>query len=759
MASKNLAVRLSLEGGAKVKAELKDVGDTGDKALKRVAAASAPASTGLRALNVVTSELRSGIEGMGGAASPAIRALSGLGAAGSAAAVGIGAIVAALTLAVRSASQTLDTFGKITDQADQLGLSFERFQQLEYVFASVGVASDQMTRSLTKFSDAIGQVMAEGEDAPKATLAAFERLGVTIEEIENTGGDVYQVLRLVSDGLAGMGSRAEQTAAMVDLFGTKNAALIPVLSQGGAALDAQAEAAGRAAGVLSNDLGRAIDAAGDRSAQLDLAIRNQTATLTADFIPAVVGAKEAYLGVLQATEAVVNSVPRLDKWLTGHIPLVNAAAAAYRLLQAAMGPGLKPVPADPGGLDVLVKSVDAQAAALDKAVARAAARGAPVPVSRPSVPAGRGGKSDTERAAETAAKQAAADQKVIDDLTRSIVTFGNERQRQIDQALGRLSAGAGDAQRKEVERLSGALYDQAAAAKAAAEAQRESDRAAEETARRAASYTESLMTDTERLAAMQTELNRLHSQGALDAETYQRGLSAVRAEQAAAAQDALYASREFSDGLQRGMADWASDATDAAALAEDSFKMAADGMADAMTEFVMTGKADFAGLATAVIAEINRMMIRMAIAMAMQRAMGLAIGGAGGTTTGGSGNSNFISGGGGDALVAHTGGIIGQDALPRRHALLDAPRYHSGGMAGEVPAILQRGEGVFTPAQMRALGRRQPVAITVNNNSRAAVDVRQTENGAEIDIADLIDRTTAGLAATPGSRLNRALRR
>ncbi len=173
-------------------------------------------------------------------------------------------------------------------------------------------------------------------------------------------------------------------------------------------------------------------------------------------------------------------------------------------------------------------------------------------------------------------------------------------------------------------------------------------------------------------------------------------------------------------------------------------------------------------------------MIRMLIAMAIQRVMGAALGGgaAGGASggaggliaglvsgamsgalSGGSGNSNFMSGGGSDRLVAHTGGIIGEDALPRRHSIMDAPRYHTGGMAGEVPAILQRGEGVFTPAQMRALGRPQPMVVNVTNNARATVDVRQTEAGAQIDIADLIDRTTAGLAQTPGTRLNRALKR
>lgn len=70
-AAKSIAVRLTLEGGQKVKAELQAVGDTGDRALKQIASSTAPASTGLKALNAVTGQLRSGIEGMGGAAGPA----------------------------------------------------------------------------------------------------------------------------------------------------------------------------------------------------------------------------------------------------------------------------------------------------------------------------------------------------------------------------------------------------------------------------------------------------------------------------------------------------------------------------------------------------------------------------------------------------------------------------------------------------------------------------------------------------------------
>lgn len=65
----------------------------------------------------------------------------------------------------------------------------------------------------------------------------------------------------------------------------------------------------------------------------------------------------------------------------------------------------------------------------------------------------------------------------------------------------------------------------------------------------------------------------------------------------------------------------------------------------------------------------------------------------------------------------HSGGIAGREATFHRavpESLFDgAPRLHSGGYIGpgEVPAILKRGEGVFTPEQMAALGPGTTVQI------------------------------------------------
>jgi len=109
--------------------------------------------------------------------------------------------------------------------------------------------------------------------------------------------------------------------------------------------------------------------------------------------------------------------------------------------------------------------------------------------------------------------------------------------------------------------------------------------------------------------------------------------------------------------------------------------------------------------------------------MASQGLWSAAFGGKGGGGLGGGLFSLFGGGGGaGDAgegvgaaassLFAstglHSGGMVGKDATFTRNIhpayFDDAPRFHGGGLVSdEVPIIAKKGEGVFTPEQMRAL--------------------------------------------------------
>lgn len=74
----------------------------------------------------------------------------------------------------------------------------------------------------------------------------------------------------------------------------------------------------------------------------------------------------------------------------------------------------------------------------------------------------------------------------------------------------------------------------------------------------------------------------------------------------------------------------------------------------------------------------------------------------------------------------HTGGIVGSTPPRARLAPLglfaNAPKFHGGGIVGgpkllpsEVPIIAKKGEGVFTPEQMEAMGSfKQPMAFQIN---------------------------------------------
>ena len=153
-------------------------------------------------------------------------------------------------------------------------------------------------------------------------------------------------------------------------------------------------------------------------------------------------------------------------------------------------------------------------------------------------------------------------------------------------------------------------------------------------------------------------------------------------------------------GFERGLLRYASSAADLADVAETAVVGSLRGMEDALVQFVSTGKVDFKSLADSIIADLARIAIQQSITGPLAGAL-------------------FGAGGLGSLFgVGHGGGIAG--SLGRRRAVnpllfAGAPRFHAGGIAGdEVPIIARRGEGVFTPEQMRALGGGGPRQVRVD---------------------------------------------
>jgi len=75
----------------------------------------------------------------------------------------------------------------------------------------------------------------------------------------------------------------------------------------------------------------------------------------------------------------------------------------------------------------------------------------------------------------------------------------------------------------------------------------------------------------------------------------------------------------------------------------------------------------------------------------------------------------------------HSGGIVGKEGVKAR-----LPRYHSGGLVGtnEQLAVLKKGEGVFTPEQMKAMGDQVHVTMNVNAvDAQSFIQLARTNKG------------------------------
>ena len=92
MTERNLAIRLTVLDGGKVKAELREIGETGEKSLKRIELAGKPTSKALLAISAAANDVKGSALNMTGQLGPLGSALSAIGPYGLAAGAALSAV-------------------------------------------------------------------------------------------------------------------------------------------------------------------------------------------------------------------------------------------------------------------------------------------------------------------------------------------------------------------------------------------------------------------------------------------------------------------------------------------------------------------------------------------------------------------------------------------------------------------------------------------------------------------------------------------
>ena len=381
--------------------------------------------------------------------------------------------------------------------------------------------------------------------------------------------------------------------------------------------------------------------------------------------------------------------------------------------------------------------------------------------------------------------------KLIESLQAELIMVGlSNRDRTIEQALRRLSADATDDQRRMVQELSAALFDEKQAIDASNRATEvmtrlrrelaeinlsDSDRAAARAAdqlgehatdaaraeaealarmivdgKEAKKITESLIDPAERYKQELEKINHLLEVGAISQETY--GQAADKSYR-----KMLDGSREFGDGAERAWLKWRDAATDSAAQAERVFNTTMKGMEDVFVQFVTTGELDFDHLTQRIVEDLARIFWQRQV----MAPIGDALFGKEGESGGGLFSSLFSGGGGeGGGIMSwlsgmfHEGGVAGSATTSRETPawlFAGAPRYHDGGIAGlapgEVPAVLKVGEVVGWPEQLRQAFGGSNAVMATDASSSYVINVDARGSGDPAATARMVSQAVAATMA------------
>ena len=228
------AVRLAVEGGNKVKADLVSVGTSGERSIKKLDRASDKASRGLGTLGDRASSLRRNMRLLGGV-------VAGVAAAGG------------LALLVK---RSIDAADAIAKTADAIGISTDALQELRFAADLSGVSVESLDKALKFATKAIGELRTRTSSELTTALKDFD--AQLLSNIRNAGS-VEEAIELVFRRMGEMEDATKKAALSKSVFGRAGMVMVNIARGEAGALEEMRQQARDLGIVLDEDLLRSAE--------------------------------------------------------------------------------------------------------------------------------------------------------------------------------------------------------------------------------------------------------------------------------------------------------------------------------------------------------------------------------------------------------------------------------------------------------------------------------------------------------------------
>lgn len=193
----------------------------------------------------------SGSGGLFGALNSAVSALPGgnlLAGLSGGGALALGGAVTAVTGALVTGARAAFTYAdSLVKLSDQTSINVEALQRLEGIALPSGNSLDQVANAVSKFQKNIATGSAE-------TVSTISELGLSIQQLQQLTPD--QQFIAIAHAIQTITDPAEQARVAIALFGKSGAEILPTLK-------ANVDSLAKATHVMSEDMVKALDDAGD----------------------------------------------------------------------------------------------------------------------------------------------------------------------------------------------------------------------------------------------------------------------------------------------------------------------------------------------------------------------------------------------------------------------------------------------------------------------------------------------------------------
>lgn len=688
--TRNVSIRLSVIEGNKVRQELTLTGDAGEKALRKIQNAAAPASRSLLAVNAVSQEVRIGMEGLAGSAGSVGSVLGRLGPAGLAVAAVIGTLAIATSKGIKEfkeaeqALKNLNAALKATDsqsgvtareitalgEAVEINTLFKK-EDIQNAAAALtsfqNVAGDVFTRTLKLSTDLAVRL---GTDVPSAA----DMLGKALEAPEEGLGrlarkfsDLSPAQKTVIENFVKQGDVASAQAIILEHLESKTRGLAEAQAKG---LTGAANNLGDAWDDLMESFGRTV---GESAAA-----QGALSTLT----KAVRGLQQAIDPTRELRKSQLESEiadlkdsfgVKIDQFVLGSAPGLDAKKRELQKIN-------DEIAAEQMKADADIRN------AKDSAEKTAAERR-----NSQLLELQKKYLKEYEDVTLTAQQKILRDAK---EQREQIIALnkGDASSDAAKQALSALNAAT-------KAKLLGANKTNAGSQSNSKEDRRE--KAIEQINRGILQTKPSFDLAKQALDEWKSQL--IEDLGGAT-EANQQYIDLIEQIYTVKLKDiynkSLLDSNKWEAGASRALKRYADEATNAAKNAEDLFGSAAKKVEDTLVDMVSSGEfsiSKIGDLLQSLEQDILRSFLRENVTGPIAGALSSAIGGG----SGGSSGSGIFGGFFKDIFssIFHDGGKVGEGSVSRRavpaYAFAGAPRFHNGLMPDEFPAILQKGETVL----------------------------------------------------------------